>query len=135
MKLTLMFNMKDAVRAIRKLKMDAARANERCLKKAVMVTIERDAKKVYGQGHPGTPVKTGTLRRSIHSEITQRTLKRVQVQTGTNVNYAFFVHQGHHTRGGGRFIEGRPFLYGALRSQFPACNRAYAKYMKEATGL
>ena len=132
MKLGLTFNAKEVFAAFRQMKADARRENARILKRAVMETVERDAKMLYGQGHPGTPVDTNRLRKSIHTEITKQTLEIVEVMTGTNVNYAYFVHQGHITRGGGRFIPGRPFLFGPLEHLFPTLNKRYGELMMKA---
>ena len=135
MKFTLTFDASQVFRAFKNMKAQAIGAHERCLKRAAVVTVERDAKRVWPSGHPGTPVDTGTLRRSIHTETVKRTMKEVRVQTGTNIEYAFFVHQGHRTRGGGRFIEGKPYLFGALETQFEKLCEVYGKCMKEAMGL
>lgn len=38
-------------------------------------------------------------------------------KVGSNVHYAKYVNDGHHTRGGGRWIEGRPFWDDAVRME------------------
>ena len=51
------------------------------------------------------PVDTGVLRASISSKVTQPEHK---VTIGTNVEYAVYVHQGHHS------YAGKPFLRDAV---------------------
>lgn len=47
-------------------------------------------------------------------------------EVGSNVEYIKYVNDGHHTRGGGRWIEGRKFWEAAIR----ITNQKFPKYIQ-----
>src|SRR5258708_2909045 len=63
-------------------------------------------------GKQECPVDTGRLRSSIHYE-----RGKLKATVGTNVKYAYDVHNGHVTRRGNH-VGGRPFLlHGYVRAK------------------
>ena len=90
--------MSDAVKiegleaALRRVSPERAEAETRRLLRRITLTVERKAK-------VRTPVRTGTLRRSITSVV-----EGSRGIVGTNVNYARAVHEGARGR------RGKPFL-------------------------
>jgi phage gpG-like protein len=66
--------------------------------KAFTLEIEGQSKKV-------TPVDTGRLRASIFTDI-----GNLNSKVSPNTSYAIYVHEGHNTRGGRGYVQGRPFM-------------------------
>lgn len=67
--------------------------------KRIGLIVERESKKV-------TPVKSGTLKRSITSVM----IGDDSVAIGTSVKYGLYVHEGTRKADGSSRMPGRPFL-------------------------
>lgn len=65
----------------------AATSHLEAAAKAGALVVENEAKRLC-------PVRSGHLRRSIHAEVVSRSLARVAVIVGTNVEYALHVEYG-----------------------------------------
>lgn len=87
--------------------------------------VQAGAEVIVNEAKINCPVDTGTLRRSIHYEITSETPTRVTASVGTDVEYAAAVEFGHMTRpavkhpeeqlpGRPRFVAAQPFLRPAV---------------------
>jgi len=98
-----------------------ARFMNNTLPKTQAEFLELFAKEAVREASLICPVDTGNLRSTIRPEVPAGLdpSKRIDVVAGgkqgvgrtpKEVNYAKWVHDGHHTRGGGSYIVGRPFL-------------------------
>ncbi len=88
-------------------RMPFAEKREQLMSKIVLIA-ERNAKK-------RTPVRFGTLKRSITSRVEPGGLRGF---IGTNVEYAPFVHEGT------RFMQARPFLQQGIEDSRAEINKA-----------
>ena len=92
-------------------------ALERATMAGAMV-IENRAKEIV-------PVRTGNLRRSIHSEIESTTANQAVARVGTNVEYGPYVEFGT------RRMSARPFLRPALDEKGPEAQAVIGDSFRE----
>lgn len=72
--------------------------------------VRRAAYKAQAWAKLAAPVDTGFLRNSIKVEQIGDLTSIVSV----GAEYGIYVEMGHHTRGGGRYIAGRPYFVPAI---------------------
>lgn len=58
-------------------------------------------------------------------------LVEVKARSGAGFPYPVAVHEGHHTRGGGRYVPGRPFLRVATERRRRLVLAKFARLFKE----
>lgn len=91
---------------------------------AVEMAVNQSAEDLVGRSMEATPVETGTLRASIHTdgaEVAGDEVKAIVATGGESSAYAAYIHEGHRADGshviraypgGAKFIE-RPLIEGA----------------------
>ena len=80
------------------------------------LVVETEAKKV-------TPVRTGTLRRSITHRVDPAAIPKF-AEVGTNLHYARYVHDGT------RYMKGRPFLTQGAKAAMGGVNAAFQAFAR-----
>lgn len=73
-------------------------------------SLENVGEKALGQLKTDTPSKTGKLRRGWVSEGSSYGAGGWQVTLANHTTYAYFVENGHRTRGGNGWVPGRFFM-------------------------
>lgn len=93
----------------------------------VMGKRDRAAKKIglftEGQAKNNSPVDTGTLKRSIMNEVQSDEQKSV-VEVGSNLEYAYFVHNGTSRQ------KAQPFLTDAVEQNLEQIKQIIENEMK-----
>lgn len=96
---------------------------------ALTAAVTESAEDLVGKAQANTPVLTGTLRASIHTDGAKVSGNSVtaRVETGGEANdYAFYVHEGTYK------MAGRPFLTRALLDNAPFYREAMARAARDA---
>jgi hypothetical protein len=101
---------------------------------AIEEAVNQSAEDLVGRAMEATPVETGTLRASIHTdgaEVAGDEVKAIVATGGESSAYAIYIHEGHRADGshviraypgGAKYLE-RPLIEGAA---------AYAEAMRAA---
>lgn len=85
-------------------------------------SLENVGEQALRQLKANTPVDTGRLRRGWTSEGSSYGAGGWQVKLANNVEYAYFVENGHRTRGGKGWVPGQFFMKRStetIKSQLP----------------
>ena len=80
------------------------------VKHGLEVTMQRVKAQSMKAVKSRTPVDTGHLRQTWHADVPFITGTVIAIKLYNNTEYAPFVENGHRTRGGGGWVEGRFML-------------------------
>lgn len=105
------------------------------LKKELGLSSRKVGAKALQSVKRGTPVDTGTLRRSWYMEGPYISGMVIAIKIYNNKEYASFVEDGHRTRGGSSWVSGIHMLYKTVQeveSQMPELiTPALQKFLKD----
>ena len=98
-----------------------AEKNVKIAIKVAVTLVEAEAKRLIKSGYYKPAIDSGILRSSITSEVVYASRGRVHGEVGTVVHYGIYVHEGTY------FMQPRPFLTDALKSQAEQIKKLIAK--------
>ena len=87
-----------------------AQAQAAAIKPKLQTVLTRIGQYSLGVLKTNSPVDTGTLRRGWHAVGSSHSEGGWQVTLGNNVEYAYYVENGHRTRGGNGWVAGQFFV-------------------------
>lgn len=89
---------------------DRVKSNADKARPFIEKSLENVGEQALGQLKANTPVDTGRLRRGWVSEGSSYGAGGWQVKLSNNVEYAYYVENGHRTRGGSGWVPGQFFM-------------------------